>query len=276
MSHYGPPGGPHSGQPQEPWGGRQSDSYDQPSDPWGGQEALGGGHPWEGVPPSADPTAVSYSTGRAGAGHGPGYPQGGYGQPGFGPDSGAQTSPYPPAFGEFGGNSNWATLEPPPKKKSNTPLIAFIVVLAMLVIGGGGVAFYLLTQDQGKKDVTADRTDPPKPQDTEAGSSGQPTLPDETSTPSGDATGTSSAAPTSVRLVEVGQCVKNEGTNSKPKLVITECAPHTYEVLERIDGPTTGEEDAKKKCSKLSKYDNWYFFDDPLPELSFVLCLKKR
>ena len=38
---------------------------------------------------------------------------------------------------------------------------------------------------------------------------------------------------------------------------------------------TTGEADAETKCSKVSKYTKWYFYDSELDSLDFVLCLKE-
>ncbi|HEX5540880.1 MAG TPA: flagellar basal body protein FliL [Micromonospora sp.] len=262
MSHYGP----QPGQPQEPWVGPQSDGYDQPSDPWGGQNAWGTPGVWSNEAPSSVPPEgpVSYATGRVTPGHE---------QPGYGPAPGGQSTHYPPAFGNPGENPTWTTLAPPPKKKSNAPLVAFVVVLALLVLGGGGVAVYLL--GQGEKQPAASPTTTPQSETTD-GPSAQPTPSDEATTPSDEATTSAPDSASSVRLVEVGECVKNEGTTSEPKLVITECGPKTYEVLARIDGSTTGEADAKRKCSKVPEYDNWYFFKDALDDLSFVLCLKQR
>ena len=89
----------------------------------------------------------------------------------------------------------------------------------------------------------------------------------------------SSAAPeasTEARFVTTGQCVRNEGTETLPRMTIVPCAPKAYEVLARFDGATNGEADAKAKCSKMSGYTNWYFFNSELDTLDFVLCLKLR
>jgi hypothetical protein len=70
--------------------------------------------------------------------------------------------------------------------------------------------------------------------------------------------------------------VRNEGTaDDSPDLKIVSCATGTYEVLKRVDGRTTGEADAESKCSKVSKYTKWYFYDSELDSLDFVLCLRE-
>ncbi|MEK8108867.1 hypothetical protein NKG94_36400 [Micromonospora sp. M12] len=90
----------------------------------------------------------------------------------------------------------------------------------------------------------------------------------------------SAAAPESSadpRFAKVGQCVRNDGAaGGKPKLLISGCAAKSYEVLSRVDGPTSGERDAEAKCAKVEGYTNWYFFDSELDTLDFVLCLKQR
>ena len=73
-----------------------------------------------------------------------------------------------------------------------------------------------------------------------------------------------------------GQCVKNVGSTEKPQLQITKCAARTYEVLERFDTATTGEDDAQAKCKEVQGYTDWYFFNSPLDLNDYVLCLKLR
>ena len=55
-----------------------------------------------------------------------------------------------------------------------------------------------------------------------------------------------------------------------------QCAAGTYEVLERFDTATTGEDDAQAKCKDVQGYTKWYFYDSALDRLDFVLCLKLR
>jgi hypothetical protein len=78
------------------------------------------------------------------------------------------------------------------------------------------------------------------------------------------------------RFVEAGQCVRNEGDQQRPALVIADCAAGTYEVLKRIDASTTGRADAELKCAEVTGYTDWYFFDSPLDTLDYVLCLRSH
>jgi hypothetical protein len=59
-------------------------------------------------------------------------------------------------------------------------------------------------------------------------------------------------------------------------MTIVPCASGTYQVLKRVDGRTTGEADAEAKCSKVTGYTKWYFYDSELDSLDFVLCLRER
>ncbi|WP_406075632.1 hypothetical protein [Micromonospora sp. NBC_01638] len=138
-----------------------------------------------------------------------------------------------------------------------------VVAVVLLVVAAGG-AFWLL---RGQDDPT---------------SVAAPTGSAVAGEPSADATepAPSAAAPESSadpRFAKVGQCVRNDAAaGGKPKLLISGCAPKSYEVLSRIDGPTSGERDAEAKCGKIEGYTNWYFFDSELDTLDFVLCLKQR
>ena len=269
MSNYGSPGGPYPEPPRQPWPagqpddpyGQPNDRYGQPSDPWGDL------HPWDS---GTRPTSAG-DPGPSG-GYGPGY--GGYHHPGYpgyatdrpyehGYQPGGADPSRPPASPDPG--PSWAPpVAPadPPTKNSRGPVIALVAAIAVLVIGIGAGAFFLLGREGG--------------QATAAKATGQP---NPTGTPSPtDAVATSPAAevPTNISLVTVGQCVTDEGTRGKPKLMITECGAEGYRVLARVDGVTTGGNDAKKKCGKVSGYTDWYFYDSELDELDFVLCLKRN
>ncbi|MFI6264382.1 hypothetical protein [Micromonospora sp. NPDC051006] len=154
---------------------------------------------------------------------------------------------------------------PPPPRRGRGPLIAVLAVVTLLVLAGGAALFVLLGQDEPA----------PVAGPTQPATAGGPDadVADPTDVPSAPAP-ESSADP---RFVKVGQCVRNEGTaGGKPKLLISDCAPKSYEVLRRIEGVTSGEKDAEAKCAKVSGYTNWYFFDSELDTLDFVLCLKQR
>jgi hypothetical protein len=230
MSHYGPPGRPDPGQPQEPWQGRgQDDPYQQSPQRWGAQ------NPWNDPPYARQGSGGSESTQV--------YEQ-----------------LYPPP-------AEWS--DPPPPAPggpaSRMPMLVLAVVLALLVCGGGTTALYLL--GRGEEPTNAE----PSPQ------AAKPTATQASRPAGGPASRTPTAqSSTDARFVKVGQCVKNDGASTAPKLVITKCAADTYQVLARIDGATTGERDAKAKCSKVEGYTDWYFFNSELDVLDFVLCLKLR
>lgn len=158
--------------------------------------------------------------------------------------------------------------EPPPARRRG-PLVAVLGIVAVLALGVGAGVLWFRTGDD---EAPAASGSGPAPNAAASISS------------AGPATSTSpmpsAAAPdssTNPRFVEVGQCVRNDGpADGKPELLITECGPQTYEVLLRIDGPTTGEEDAAAKCAAVGGYTNWFFFDSDLDTLDFVLCLKER
>lgn len=245
MSNYGRPDGPYPGQPQEPWSGRQpTDTYGQPSDPWGGHD------PWGGAPSSTHPVHPG-SPGAYDPGYG-GYPDPGYS--GYGPAQHYE-HPFQPA-----GPDPVAPLATATKRTSKGPVIALVVALAVLVFGGGATAIYLLGRDDGTP-ATQPTSEP------NGGSS--PTSEPTATTPRPESS-------TDARFVKAGQCVKNEGAAGKPRLVIIKCGAKTYEVLARFDGVTSGQDDARTKCARVSGYTDWYFFNSELDTLDFVLCLKER
>lgn len=282
MTNYGPPGGDNPG----PWRGQRPDetpgrpvqppypaapepyppavpSY--PPAPQGRPAQYGGGSgtPYRGAP------ETSYG-GGSGAPYGsaPGSPYGGAPGTSYGgsyrpteasPTYGGQ--PYRPDDSPYGGEP-----APTPRRRGRGPLIAVLAVVLLVVAVGG--AFWLL---RGQDDSA--------PAAAPSGS----TVPGEPSADSNadvEAPAPSAAAPESSadpRFVKVGQCIRNDGVpGGKPKLLISGCAPKSYEVLSRIDGATSGERDAKAKCEKVEGYTDWFSFDSELDTLDFVLCLKQR
>ncbi|MGW4500179.1 LppU/SCO3897 family protein [Micromonospora sp. NPDC004336] len=156
----------------------------------------------------------------------------------------------------------------PERRRGRGPLVAVLAVVAVLVLGGGAAVFYLL--GQGDETPVAAPSEPAP-----AAGTALPEAPASTPTVAPSAAAPESSA--DPRFVKAGQCVRNDGpTGGKPKLLITDCGPQTYEVLRRIDGATSGEKDAAAKCAKVTGYTNWYFFDSELDTLDFVLCLKQR
>ncbi|WFE63081.1 flagellar basal body protein FliL [Micromonospora sp. WMMD714] len=239
MANYGPPGGS-----PEPWGGRR------PDDRWGPPGPDEPAPP--GVPPRQQSGPVAHPADR--------YPPDPYRPvdqpPAAAPEGYGPTEPYTPGTpGAYPGD--------PTSGRGRGALVAVLVVLAVLVVGGGTL-WYL--RDSG--DGSPTRTDAVLPT--------SPVEPD-TATTGPAATTPALASSADPRFVKTGQCVRNEGVVAgKPKLMITECVPKTYEVLRRFDGATSGERDAEAKCGKVEGYTNWYFFDSELDTLDFVLCLKQR
>jgi len=163
------------------------------------------------------------------------------------------------AAGPVGGGA-WVPavpLEPgePAAHRPGGPIVALVVVLGLLVCAAAATTAYLLREPAGQKGAAAQTSASARPAES--------TAPAPTGT--GDA-----------RLVEKGQCIRNEGTDEAPQMRITPCARGTFEVLKRVNGRTTGEPDAESKCAKVRDYSLWYFYDSELDALDFVLCLKRR
>lgn len=270
MTNYGPPGGGVPG----PWRGQRPDEtsgrpVQQPYPP--------AQQPYPPVPETYPPSVQAYPPGVQGR---PGsYGDGSYGGAPVGPYGGGPGSSYgggsyrptqaAPAYGgepyrpngPYGGDPS-----PTPGRRGRGPLIAVLAIVLLLVVAGGGAFWFLSGPDD------------PAPSTAPTGSA-------VAAEPSADATAPAEPAPSAAapessadpRFVKVGQCVRNDGAaGGKPKLLISGCAPKSYEVLHRIDGATNGEPDAEAKCAKVEGYTNWYFFDSELDTLDFVLCLKQR
>ncbi|WP_250000510.1 hypothetical protein [Actinoplanes sp. M2I2] len=172
-------------------------------------------------------------------GHPPSIPQ----QP-----MGYQSAP----MGAVVNESSWDRPPPPPKR--NTPIIALVVVLGLLIVIGLGTTAWLLNQRNDRGDQAAP-----------------------TQSATAPVVGPAPQGSEDARFyVKKGDCVVNEGTDEEPNMRSTVCTTGTYQVLDRIKGKTTGEKDAERKCSKVTGYTKWFFFDSPLDELDFVLCLKEH
>lgn len=157
----------------------------------------------------------------------------------------------------------------PSPARRHGPLVAVLGIVAVLALGVGAGVLWFRTGDD---EAPATSGSGPAP-DVAASVSSAEAATSTNPTPSVAAPDSS----TNPRFVEVGQCVRNDGpAGGTPELLITECGPQTYEVLLRVDGPTTGEEDAATKCASVGGYTNWFFFDSDLDALDFVLCLKER
>jgi hypothetical protein len=127
---------------------------------------------------------------------------------------------------------------------------ATVAALSVLIGGGVATAAWFVLGDEKESEPTVAATTP---------------------APRGPRPQTSADA----RFAAKGQCVRNEGTNAEPKLRIVECTGNTYEILKRIDGKTTGERDAVRKCGTVPKYTKWYYYDTEYDDVDFVLCLRE-
>lgn len=247
MTNYGQPGG---GQPG-PWRGQRPD------------ETPGHrGQPYPPAPEPYPPAVPSYPP----APQGPPGPYGGPPAPPYGPEPrapyGGSYQPTPPYGGQPYRPDGPYGEDPAPRRRGQGPLIAVLAVV-LLVVAVAGVFWFR----RGQSDPA------PAAAPSSSAAAGEPSADVVEPAPSAAAP-ESSADP---RFAKVGQCVRNDGTaGGKPKLLISGCTAKSYEVLSRIDGPTSGERDAEAKCGKVEGYTNWYFFDSELDTLDFVLCLKQR
>jgi hypothetical protein len=140
----------------------------------------------------------------------------------------------------------------PPKR--NTPIVALVVVLGLLIVAGLGAIGWLVKERIDDK----------------AAAKAQPTASSPTTAPA--------AVPGSedARFATAGQCVRNLGSDAQPDMRKSVCTSGTYRVLKVVKGRTSGAKDAEGKCSKVSGYTNWFYYDSDLDDLDLVLCLKKQ
>ena len=171
------------------------------------------------------------------------------------PAPGSPATGFEPSYGFDRSQSmtGWSPPPAPPRRRGpGTAIVVLVVVLGVLVVIGGGVAWWLIAR--GGDDPVA------KPQPA----------------PSSAAPSTAPSDETDARFVTAGQCVRNGGSEDVPQMTIAPCGDGTFEVLKRVDGATTGEPDAQKKCATVTGYTNWYFYDSELDALDFVLCLRGK
>jgi hypothetical protein len=146
----------------------------------------------------------------------------------------------------------------PPAKweapRRNTSIVALVVVLGLLIVAGLGTIGWLV-----KERVDARTTAQPKP------TASASTVAPATVQGSEDA-----------RFATAGQCVQNLGTADQPDMRKSVCATGTYRVLKVVKGRTSGPKDAESKCSKVTGYTNWFYYNSDLDDLDLVLCLRKQ
>jgi hypothetical protein len=76
----------------------------------------------------------------------------------------------------------------------------------------------------------------------------------------------------SARFAKPGECVLNQGTDTKPDLIMVRCESGSLEVLERKEGTINVEE-----CRGVAGYRYHYFYDSDLGDsFDFVLCMRER
>lgn len=133
-------------------------------------------------------------------------------------------------------------------------MIALVVTLGVLIVAGLGATAWLLAE-RNKKPVA------------------QPS-------PVASATQQPGPAPMGSEdarfYAEIGDCVVNQGSDTEPEMRTSACTTGTYKVLQRFTGKTTGEKDAEAKCAKVDGYTKWYFYDSPMDDFDFVLCLREH
>jgi len=218
-------------------------NYGPPEGGYPGQPA----DPWHEADPWATPPAGPHP-GAAPYGQHSGNPY----------EQGYQTSPY------LGDPQQpvWSP-SPPQKKGMSGALIGVIAAVAVILIGGAAVGVYLLTSS-GKTGTTA--TNSQSPAGTGTG----------TRTPTAGASSAPST-PASFTSAKEGDCLVNNGTDSKPDLQITSCDSGSYEVVKRFDGPAS-KATANQKCSTLNDSGNLsaFYYHTPTGQGDFVLCLKRH
>src|SRR5262249_23573455 len=97
------------------------------------------------------------------------------------------------------------------------------------------------------------------------------TAPDNTqTTPASDPTTDSGDTGNGALSAHKGDCLINQGTNDKPKMVKVACRPGAYQVLKRIDGTSD-----VSKCDGTPGYQYNYYYKNTIDRLSFVLCMKQ-
>jgi hypothetical protein len=287
MSNYGPPGGPgpYPGQPQDPWqqggpgGGYGPGPAGPPSSgPPGPPPGQPGptyppppGQPGPAYPPPGQP---EYNPGYADPGYG--MPQSGppapppgtemWNTPGSGPPMSGPPMSGPPGMPPYDATQPWGAYQPPPQPpKSKAPLVIVLVLVGLLVVGGGGIAAIAFAVNHNKHPVAHGSTTP----STSSSASGEAS-PSDSPTPSASPSG-----PTDEGFVaQVGQCVKNIGTDSDPTLQIVPCTAGTYKVLQKF----TGTYDTTK-CDAVQGTDTTVYAQHTNSTYSFldyVLCLQSE
>jgi hypothetical protein len=153
-----------------------------------------------------------------------------------------------------GAGPAWGHPVPAPAKR-NTPMLVLVFTLGVLILVGLCATVWLLNERNNNSTAAT-----------------SPTQSATVANPGPAPIGSEDAR----FYAKKGDCVVNEGTDGEPNMRTTACTSGTYLVLERFTGKTTGEKDAEGKCAKVTGYTKWYFYDSPLDDFDFVLCLKEH
>ncbi|WP_144300562.1 LppU/SCO3897 family protein [Stackebrandtia nassauensis] len=251
---YQPPGDPN----QNPY---QPGQYPppEPTTPMGGQS--GWPDPYQAPDPYGQPPTSGPAYGQPTSGQPYGQPTSGqpYGQQpgGFGP--GGPGMPPPPPGGFTPG-------APPPSSGGNGAMIGIIIaVVAVLILAVGIGGFFLI---RGAANDSADGGDESTTSESSSSSSEETTsaLPSETS----DDTGNFADA------AQAGDCLDYPTDPNDTKVVDCGDSSAYYEVLERVDSPSTTEntdEAAAAECEGTSFDSTLYLLGSDVAD-PFVLCLK--
>jgi hypothetical protein len=184
------------------------------------------------------------------------------------PGSGPPMVSGPPGMPPYDPTQQWGGggyLPPPQPPKSKAPLIIVLVLVGLVVVGGGGIAAIAIAMNSGHKPIAHSSTSP---------STG--------TSPSGEASASDSPTPSSSPsgptdegyIAQVGECVKNIGSDSNPTLQIVSCTSGTYKVLQKF----TGTYDTTK-CDAVQGTDATVYAqhtDSTYSFLDYVLCLQSQ
>jgi hypothetical protein len=156
-------------------------------------------------------------------------------------------------------------MPPPQPPKSKAPLIIVLVLVGLVVVGGGGIAAIAFALNSGNHPAAHGSGTP-----TSSASASDESSPTDSPTPSESPSGPTDEG----YIAQVGECVKNIGSDSNPTLQIVPCTSGTYKVLQKF----TGTYDTTK-CDSVQGTDATVFAqhtDSTYSFLDYVLCLQSQ
>jgi hypothetical protein len=168
----------------------------------------------------------------------------------YGPPPGP---PGPPGWGPPGG---------PRRPNNGGAAVVIVIVVFVLLIGGGAGLWLMFDVGASARSAAVPTYSPP---DLPTPTYSPPALP--SYTPYSPPTDTpTSPLPTysSAFNPQPGDCVRNTGTYSRPRLYISGCTPGHYRIIDRIDHTTN-----TRRCASTG-YTYAVWFDSP----AYVLCMR--